>query len=134
MDEPLFSIITMRDVLIGEHDDSSGVIYFPAYFHFASMGDQELFKKLGRPLRTNEDIAAAVVSASCSYKRLVRSGDSLAHSVSLYLGRSSSMTTKHLFVLGSEEVAASVEIVRCWIDLRRGAKTAMPEWLADLRT
>jgi len=131
---PVVTRETKRQIFVGEHDDATGVIYFPTYFHFASVGDQELFGQLGHPLSdfSRDGIAAAIVFAACDYLTFALVGDTLVHTVSLHLGRSTSTSTIHHFRHTSGEAVAKVRLVRCWIDLETRSKVQFPKWLRNL--
>lgn len=106
-----------RTVLFGD-DDSSGLIYFPAYFHYMSEGDQEVFSAVGYPV--HEQVAARVTSPTvhveCGYLAPARAGDVLMQEVTMTAGHRSSVTSEHEFRNGDVTVARG-RIVRAFVDL-----------------
>jgi YbgC/YbaW family acyl-CoA thioester hydrolase len=106
-----------RTVYFGD-DDSSGLIYFPAYFQYMSEGDQDLFTAIGFPV--HEQIAARItaptVHVECDYLAPARAGDVLAHEITLTAGKRTSVTTEHEFRRG-EVLVARGRIVRAFVDL-----------------
>ncbi len=106
-----------RTVYFGD-DDSSGLIYFPAYFQYMSEGDQEVFAALGFPV--HEQVAARItaptVHVECDYLAPARAGDVLAHRLSLRAGRRTSIITEHEFRRG-EVMVARGRIVRAFVNL-----------------
>ena len=115
-----------RTVYFGD-DDSSGLIYFPAYFQYMSEGDQELLAELGFPV--HEQVAvrvtAPVVHAECDYVAPARAGDLLAQRIELAVGARTSTVTEHEFRRG-ELVVAKGRIVRAWVDLDRMQPVEVP--------
>lgn len=106
-----------RTVLFGD-DDSSGLIYFPAYFQYMSEGDQEVFAAIGYPV--HEQVAARVTSPTvhveCDYVAPARAGDVLIQDVVVTAGRRTSIISEHEFRNG-DIVVARGRIVRAFVDL-----------------
>jgi 4-hydroxybenzoyl-CoA thioesterase len=123
-----------RPVYLGD-DDSSGIIYFPAYFQYMSEGDQLLFADIGMPV--TEQLAHGVglptVHVECDYLAPARAGDVLRHQVRVAAGPRSSVITEHEFRNG-DVVVARGRIVRAYTDMRQMRATALPQSVRDLIT
>jgi YbgC/YbaW family acyl-CoA thioester hydrolase len=115
-----------RTVYFGD-DDSSGLIYFPAYFQYMSEGDQELLAELGFPVhgQVAARVTVPVVHAECDCLAPARAGDLLAQQISLRLGARTSTLTEHEFRRG-EVLVARGRIVRAWVDLDRMRPVEVP--------
>lgn len=126
------SFTIKRRLYVGEQDDMSGNVYLPGYFHFMSLGHQDLFIELGHPMhdQINEGVVAAVRHATCDYLAPLRVGVEFEDRISVYIGENTSMLFRHQFV-GTEDqrVYANGTAVRCWVDLNGFKKGQMPEWL-----
>lgn len=115
-----------RTVYFGD-DDSSGLIYFPAYFQYMSEGDQEVLSELGFPVHEQvaARVTAPVVHSQCDCLSPARAGDVLAQRIELSLGARTSTVTEHEFRRG-EVVVARGRIVRAWVDLDRMQPIEVP--------
>jgi acyl-CoA thioesterase FadM len=116
-----------RPVYVGD-DDSSGIIYFPSYFHYMSEGDQLLFAELGMPVY--EQLAGGVgmptVHVECDYLAPARAGDVLTHAVRVVAGPRSSVITEHEFSKG-DVLLARGRIVRAYTDMAQMAAVPLPQ-------
>jgi YbgC/YbaW family acyl-CoA thioester hydrolase len=115
-----------RTVYFGD-DDSSGLIYFPAYFQYMSEGDQEVLAALGFPVheQVTARVTAPVVHAECDCLAPARAGDVLRQRIELRLGAHTSTVTEHEFRRG-DVVVARGRIVRAWVDLDRMRPVEVP--------
>ncbi|MHB1089500.1 MAG: acyl-CoA thioesterase [Ilumatobacteraceae bacterium] len=129
-----FTLKISRHVYIGD-DDASGLIYFASYFKYMAEGDQDFFRKIGKPLTDgiNEGISCPCVNAECSFIKPVRAGDDLEQIIRLEAGRRTSFQMIHQFMKG-DEVAAEGRLSRVWTDLSTMKSTEVPSWVLSVAT
>jgi acyl-CoA thioesterase FadM len=131
---PVYEFRVERQLYVGELDDVSGYIYLPGYFHFMSMGDQDMLAALGRPMWTqiDEGLSVPVVHAACDYKRPLRVGTKFVDRMSLHLGQKSSFRVSHEFQGEAGETYASGIVIRCWVAMKTFSRAPMPRWFRAL--
>ena len=131
----VYAFSVERYLYVGELDDVSGNIYLPGYFHFMSMGEQDMLIALGHPMSTQleDGLSVPVVHAECDYKRPLRVGSQFVDRMSLHLGRKSSFCVKHSFQTPSGEVYAEGHVIRSWVDMKSFSGAAMPTWFRELK-
>lgn len=130
-EEPILPLRLTHRLYLGEDDDAAGFAYLPTYFHWMSVGDQELFAQLGHPMWALLDSGsmAPVVRAECDYVGFARTGDRVTHEIQLSLGSGSSSRTSHVFSIEGRGRIAEGVVVRCWVSRASLQKIAVPEWL-----
>jgi YbgC/YbaW family acyl-CoA thioester hydrolase len=123
-----------RQLYVGEQDDVSGYIYLPGYFHFMSMGDQDMLAALGHPMwaQIDEGLSVPVVHTACDYKRPLRVGTRFVDRMNLHLGQKSSFRVTHVFEGTTGEIYATGVVVRCWVDMKTFSRAQMPDWFREL--
>jgi len=119
----------------GEWDDWSGYMYMPAPFHFMSIGDQELFERLGEPLWKHMEVGFSIpiVHAQCDFVSPAKVGAVLHQLADLCLGKTSSFTVHHEFRHEDGRVVARGRTVRVWASMREMKPLALPDWLRTLQ-
>jgi acyl-CoA thioester hydrolase len=126
---------TLR-VFVGD-DDSSGLIYFAAYYKLISEGEQLMFAELGVDVaaQIRNGAAMPVVHSECDCVGPARAGDTLRHAIGLEVGARSTVTTHHLFRQAStNELTARGTVVRVLTDMETMASIPVPDGLRALLT
>lgn len=121
-----------RRVYVGD-DDSSGLIFFPMYYHYIAEAEQDFFDQVGIPAWSElaEGVGSPAVHTSCDYVAPARAGDLLLQELELRLGRRTSFRIDHTFTLAGELVARASS-VRVHVDTTTMRPLPLPQWVTEL--